>query len=55
VPHQEVLHRLHSTGAEVFITGRDGAVTIETDGGRIYVSTGKGYGDEPRLVRKEFK
>ncbi len=55
VPHPMVLERLRSTGADIFITGRDGAVTVETDGNGIYVTTGRQYGDGPRLVRKEYR
>lgn len=55
VPHPKVLERLRAVGADVFITGRDGAVTVETDGRTIYVTTGRQYGDGPRLVRKAYR
>ena len=39
---QEVIDRLNATGAKVFWTGRDGAITIETDGLKhVDVITGK--------------
>ena len=39
---QEVIDRLNATGAKVFWTGRDGAITIETDGlEHVDVITGK--------------
>ncbi|MFH0959732.1 MAG: DNA internalization-related competence protein ComEC/Rec2 [Pseudomonadota bacterium] len=39
---QEVIERLIATGAKVFWTGRDGAITIETDGVKhVDVVTGK--------------
>jgi competence protein ComEC len=53
-PHHEVIARLQSAGAHVFITGRDGAVTVQTDGKRLYVTTGSRYGDGPRLVKKAY-
>jgi competence protein ComEC len=40
-PDPFVLERLESLGAEVFWTGRDGAVTITTDGKVIRVRTGR--------------
>lgn len=55
VPNPDVIDRLQAVGADIFITGRDGAVTVETDGKTIYVTTGRRYGDGPRLVRKEYK
>jgi competence protein ComEC len=39
---REVIERLNATGAKVFWTGRDGAITIETDGVKhVDVVTGK--------------
>ncbi|MBI5252493.1 MAG: DNA internalization-related competence protein ComEC/Rec2, partial [Desulfomonile tiedjei] len=55
VPNPMVLERLRSVGADVFITGRDGAITVETDGSTIYVTTGRQYGDGPRMVRKAYR
>jgi competence protein ComEC len=40
-PDRKVWERLRSVGAEVLWTGRHGAVTIETDGQRIVVRTGR--------------
>ncbi len=40
-PVPEVLQRLESMGVEVFWTGRDGAVTLETDGEKITVTTAR--------------
>lgn len=55
VPHPKVLERLRAVGADVFLTGRDGAVTVESDGETIYVTTGRQYGDGPRLIRKAYR
>lgn len=41
-PGREVVDRLLSAGSQVFCTGRDGAVMVETDGKSLSVSTGKG-------------
>jgi competence protein ComEC len=41
-PGREVVDRLLSAGSQVFCTGRDGAVTVETDGKGLTVSTGRG-------------
>jgi competence protein ComEC len=39
---QETLQRLHDVGAQVYLTGKDGAITIETDGKEtVAVVTGK--------------
>jgi len=35
LPHDTVLQRLQSRGIKVLWTGRDGAVTVETDGERL--------------------
>lgn len=51
-PHHEVIARLESAGAHVFITGRDGAITVQTDGKRLFITTGSRYGDGPRLVKR---
>ncbi|MEW6352443.1 MAG: ComEC/Rec2 family competence protein [Thermodesulfobacteriota bacterium] len=40
-PDPRVISRLESAGARIFWTGRDGAVTMETDGNRLWVRTGK--------------
>jgi competence protein ComEC len=40
-PDPAVLERLESIGAKIFWTGRDGAVTITTDGKTIRVATGR--------------
>ncbi|MDQ7785550.1 MAG: hypothetical protein RDU20_21900, partial [Desulfomonilaceae bacterium] len=43
LPDMSVVERLESRGARVYWTGRDGAVTIRTDGGRtLHVETGRG-------------
>ncbi len=43
LPAQQTLERLQSEGTSIFWTGRDGAVTIETDGQKITkVRTGRG-------------
>jgi len=41
-PSQQVLERLESAGCQTFITGRDGAVTIRTDGKSLRCQTGRG-------------
>lgn len=41
-PAPEVLERLTNSGVRVFVTGRDGAVRVETDGHRFQVSTFEG-------------
>lgn len=41
-PHKEVLSRLARSGARVYRTDLDGAITISTDGTRIWVSTYRG-------------
>jgi len=41
LPHRSVLERLESAGVEIFWTGRDGAVTIETDGATVSATTGR--------------
>ena len=41
LPHSSVLERLESAGVEIFWTGRDGAVTIETDGSKVSTTTGR--------------
>lgn len=41
LPHRSVLERLESAGVEIFWTGRDGAVTIETDGTTVSATTGR--------------
>ena len=38
-PHPEVLQRYREAGALVLGTARDGAVTVSTDGRRVFVST----------------
>lgn len=40
-PNQQVIERLESAGAQIFITGRDGAVTIKTDGKTLRTQTGR--------------
>jgi len=41
LPNRSVLERLESAGVEIFWTGRDGAVTIETDGTTVSATTGR--------------
>jgi len=41
LPNRSVLERLESAGVEIFWTGRDGAVTIETDGTTVSAATGR--------------
>ncbi|MGO9568435.1 MAG: DNA internalization-related competence protein ComEC/Rec2 [Desulfomonilaceae bacterium] len=41
LPNRRVLERLESAGVEIFWTGKDGAVTIETDGMRVSATTGR--------------
>jgi competence protein ComEC len=45
-PSPLVIQRLESAGAKIFWTGRDGAVTVETDGTDLVVRTGR---RKPRL------
>ena len=40
-PNREVIERLESAGAQIFITGRDGAVTITTDGKSLRSEIGR--------------
>jgi len=40
-PHATVMADLESVGARIYWTGRDGAVTVETDGKQLTVKTGK--------------
>jgi competence protein ComEC len=40
-PRPQVLERLESAGAQVFVTGRDGAITIKTDGKDLRIQTGR--------------
>lgn len=35
LPHSDVLRRLHASGAQVFWTGRDGAITVSCDGEHV--------------------
>jgi competence protein ComEC len=43
-PHPEVVDRYEKQGALVLRTDRDGAVTVSTDGKRVWVSTfGSGF------------
>jgi competence protein ComEC len=41
-PNPDVLRRLEDVAIHVFWTGRDGAVTLETDGQRVSFRTGRG-------------
>ncbi len=54
LPNAATLERLRRSGADIFWTGRDGAVTIETDGSTVFVSTGKSGPDGVRLFRKPY-
>ncbi len=46
LPSRSVMERLESFGAKVYWTGRDGAVTIRTDGkNTLYIDTGRGSHD----------
>ncbi len=54
-PHPAVLERLASVGAEIFWTGRDGAVTITTDGKVIRVWTGRNREFRLLLRRSETR
>jgi competence protein ComEC len=54
-PDSSLGERLKAAGAEVFWTGRDGAVTIQTDGKTVYVSTGREDAHGRRTIRKEFR
>ena len=47
-PHEELLERLDDIGSEVVITFESGAITIKTDGRRMWVeefrvTEGRGY------------
>ena len=41
LPNRSVLERLEAAGVEIFWTGRDGAVTIETDGKTLSTTAGR--------------
>ncbi len=41
LPNRSVLERLEAAGVEIFWTGRDGAVTIETDGKTVSSTAGR--------------
>jgi competence protein ComEC len=41
LPHSSVLERLKSAGVQIYWTGRDGAVTIETDGTSVSAAKGR--------------
>ena len=41
LPNSRTIERLESAGVKVFWTGRDGAVTVETDGTNLVVNTGR--------------
>jgi competence protein ComEC len=45
-PHPEVLERYAQLGTRVFRTDRDGAITVSTDGARVWVRTFRGGGEE---------
>lgn len=47
-PHKEVLSRLARSGARVYRTDLDGAITVSTDGTRIWIRTYRG-GSEERI------
>ncbi|MGB6065579.1 MAG: DNA internalization-related competence protein ComEC/Rec2 [Desulfomonilaceae bacterium] len=51
LPNRRVLERLESAGVETFWTGRDGAVTIETDGRTLSVTIGRSLEGAPRQSR----
>jgi competence protein ComEC len=55
VPDVGVIERLKSVGAEVFWTGRDGAVTVRTDGKTVRVTTGRESADGEKMGRREFR
>lgn len=55
VPDLTVLERLTSVVPEVFWTGRDGAVTIHTDGKTVRVTTGRENTKTQRAARKAFQ
>ncbi|MFA4875303.1 MAG: MBL fold metallo-hydrolase, partial [bacterium] len=38
-PHRETLARLGAVGARIYRTGRDGTVTVKSDGEKLKVST----------------
>jgi competence protein ComEC len=50
LPHEVVIERLEALGAEVFWTGRDGAVTVFSDGRSLRVQVGK-TGEAASLTR----
>ncbi len=54
LPHPDTVKRLESTGAMVLWTGRDGAVSLETDGNKLFVSTGKSSQYSKQLKRMEI-
>jgi competence protein ComEC len=46
-PHPAVVDRLHAAGVRLYRTDRDGAVTVSTDGSRLWVRTFRD-GERPR-------
>jgi competence protein ComEC len=54
-PDPGLVEKLKSVGAELFWTGRDGAVIVHTDGKTVYVTTSQEDAQGRRIVRKEFK
>jgi competence protein ComEC len=55
LPHRSVLERLESAGVEIFWTGRDGAVTIETDGMKVSATTGRSKRTQDNLATSHPK
>jgi competence protein ComEC len=54
-PDSALLEKLKSVGAELFWAGRDGAVTVQTDGRTVHVTTGREDAHGRRTIRKEFR
>ncbi len=49
-PDPRVIDRLKSEGTRIFWTGRDGAVTMETDGNTLWIRTGKKPGSKVEVI-----
>jgi competence protein ComEC len=55
LPHPEVLERLSAMGTEIYWTGRDGALTLNTDGRTLSVKNGRPISNPKNSVRNPGK